>query len=118
MDVMRFSAASTTPSLARTPMHDPALEMASIAYLHRHKRLQLLNPLPRPGRHLEAQQPPLRLTLLDTDGLLGCIGKSGDISQHTRHSCARSRHGVRGSPHLKIVVLESYLRDMAGELGQ
>ena len=30
--VMRFSAASTTPSLASTPMQDPALEMASIAY--------------------------------------------------------------------------------------
>lgn len=32
LDVIRFSAASTTPSLASTPMADPALEMASIAY--------------------------------------------------------------------------------------
>lgn len=38
--VMRFSAASTTPSLASTPTHEPALEMASMAYLRssdRHK---------------------------------------------------------------------------------
>lgn len=32
LDVMRFSAASTTPSVASTPIADPALEMASIAY--------------------------------------------------------------------------------------
>lgn len=31
--VMRFSAASTTPSLARMPTQEPALEMASMAYL-------------------------------------------------------------------------------------
>lgn len=31
-DVMRFSAARTTPSLARTPRAAPALEMASMAY--------------------------------------------------------------------------------------
>ena len=30
--MIRFSAASTTPSAASTPMADPALEMASIAY--------------------------------------------------------------------------------------
>lgn len=31
--VIRFSAASTTPSLARMPTQDPALEIASMAYL-------------------------------------------------------------------------------------
>lgn len=31
-DVMRFSAASTTPSTARTPIAAPALEIASMAY--------------------------------------------------------------------------------------
>lgn len=31
--VMRFSAASTTPSLARMPTQEPAFEMASMAYL-------------------------------------------------------------------------------------
>lgn len=32
LDVIRFSAASTTPSRARTPTAAPALEMASMAY--------------------------------------------------------------------------------------
>lgn len=32
-DVIRFSAPRTTPSFVSTPMHDPALEIASMAYL-------------------------------------------------------------------------------------
>jgi hypothetical protein len=32
LDVIRFSATSTTPSLARMPIAAPALEMASMAY--------------------------------------------------------------------------------------
>ena len=31
-EVIFFSAANTTPSVARTPSAEPALEMASIAY--------------------------------------------------------------------------------------
>lgn len=39
--VIRFSAASTTPSLARTPTQEPALEMASMAYLEQRSRREL-----------------------------------------------------------------------------
>lgn len=35
-DVILFSAPRTTPPLVRIPTHDPALEMASIAYLHQY----------------------------------------------------------------------------------
>ena len=41
LEVIRFSPASTTPSLARMPIHDPALEMASIAYLQAGRRARL-----------------------------------------------------------------------------
>ena len=37
-DVMRFSAARTTPSTASTPMAAPALEIASMAYSTWYKR--------------------------------------------------------------------------------